>query len=160
MVYIWDPGYPENYRNPLSSSCLVDQYWSKTQGVVCVCVCVCVCVYCFHDCCVLHFCFGIFFSFFFFLFFVDYLITFELLFIFPVFPLPAPDHHLSTLTVRQYSLTHTQPAPNKPPQYQGSPFPWIPDNSIISYILIQSHGWTHVQTLGGCFIRQSSEGSS
>ena len=116
--------------------------------------CVYVCVYCFHDCCLLHFSFVGCFVFFY------YLITFELLFIFPVFPLPAPDHHLSTLTVRQYSLTHTQPAPNKPPQYQGSPFPWIPDNSIISYIFIQSHGYTHVQTLGGGFIRQSSEGSS
>ena len=41
MVCIWDLENPENYRNPLSSSCLVDQYWSKTQGVVCVCVCVC-----------------------------------------------------------------------------------------------------------------------
>ena len=112
MVCIWDLENPENYRNPLSSSCLVDQYWSKTQGVVCVCVCVCVCVYCFHDCCVLHFCFGIFFSFFFFLFFVDYLITFELLFFFPVFSLAAPDHHLSTLTLRQYSLTHT-PSPQQ-----------------------------------------------
>ena len=150
MVYIWDPGYPENYRNPLSSSCLVGQYWSKTQGFVCMCVFTASMIV---DCC-------IFFLFVFLFFFFYYLITFELLFIFPVFPLPAPDHHLSTLTVRQYSLTHTQPVPNKPPQYQGSPFPWIPDNSIISYILIQSHGWTHVQTLGGCFIRQSSEGSS
>ena len=149
MVYIWDPGYPENYRNPLSSSCLVGQYWSKTQGFVCMCVFTASMIV---VCCI--------FLLLVVLFFFYYLITFELLFIFPVFPLPAPDHHLSTLTVRQYSLTHTQPAPNKPPQYQGSPFPWIPDNSIISYILIQSHGWTHVQTLGGCFIRQSSEGSS
>ena len=113
MVCIWDLENPDNYRNPLSSSLLVYQYWSKTQGVVCVCVCVCVCVFTASMivvCCI--FVLGFFFLFSFSFFFVDFLITFELLFFFPVFSLAAPDHHLSTLTLRQYSLTHT-PSPQQ-----------------------------------------------
>ena len=108
MVCIWDLENPENYRNPLSSSCLVDQYWSKTQGVVCVCVCVCVCLLLPWLLCVAF----LFWDFFFFFLFPFFCWLFNYIWIVVLFPSlffgsrwPS-SIHFDSKTILPY--THTQ----------------------------------------------------
>ena len=111
MVCIWDLENPENYRNPLSSSCLVDQYWSKTQGVVCVCVCVCLllpwllCV---------AFLFWDFFFFFLFPFFCWLFNYIWIVVLFPSLPFASTPTILYPLWFEDNTPLHPHPVPNKP----------------------------------------------
>jgi hypothetical protein len=91
----------------------------------------------------------------FFLFFswVFSLFTFQMLSTF----LPPP-HPISPPPASMRVLTHPLPPPRpgiplhwgiKPSQDQGPLFPLMPDNAILCYICVWSHGWLHVYSLAG-----------